>query len=59
MVSLQGVTVLDDGYKRVKFKYKDTRYSLLLLPTVDVDNSINKFIKRIEDGFERNLSSSK
>ncbi len=50
MVTLRGISILDDGYKRVKFKYRGNTYTILILPTVKVDTAITKYVQRINDG---------
>ena len=48
MIKMKGITVMDDGFKKVKFSYNGTTHSITIVRDASVYEAINNFIKKEE-----------
>ncbi len=49
MIKMKGITVMDDGFKKVKFLYNGTTHSITLVRDASVFEAINNYIKNLEE----------
>ena len=49
MIKMKGITKMDDGFKKIKFKYNNRTYSTTVPAQDSVFDAINNYIKGIEN----------